>query len=333
MKEGSGSAPGCDGVTARGECQSGAAVYCDIERGMLRRVDCAALGESCVLDTVRGAVCEDISTRSVAETPCDSGVSETGFCSDNTAVYCDTSGDEPVTRVWDCGASDMACVVDGCADGAYCCGDGSQQECGSLDFNGTCDGNVARWCGALGPKELDCSSLGQTCAVDECAQGAYCCGEPETPDECAEIGWAGVCEGDSMKFCFDGEIIETQCNAGETCQVDACQSGAACCETDSNPDECAEIGWEGVCEGNTMRFCTGGEILDVDCGERQCAEDVCGSGALCCQNVCESIDSVGTCAGNTLQYCLGDDFSAIDCSALGKTCEFDTCVPGISECC
>ena len=82
-KDGTGTAPGCDGITARGECQQGAAVYCDLDRGRKRTVDCEALGQNCIIDIGRGAVCksleEDTGEGSGSASPCsDTGISETG---------------------------------------------------------------------------------------------------------------------------------------------------------------------------------------------------------------------------------------------------------------
>ncbi len=249
-KEGTGTSPGCEGVTARGECQQGSAVYCDLDRGRLRRVDCEALGQSCILDISRGAVCKNLEEQDPAgpgASACsDTGISEQGFCtSAGEAVYCDTSGSAPVTRTWNCTAAGMTCGIDNCAHGAFCCdADGSTAgnlcEGTGLDFNGFCDGEVAKWCSdSVGPQEKDCTATGQKCEFDTCATGAYCCGEVETPgggttpeEECAAIGFAGVCDDDAtLRYCFQDEIQVVTCPSGRTCQVDACINGAGCCES------------------------------------------------------------------------------------------------------
>lgn len=332
VKEGSGSAAGCEGVTAHGECQDGVAISCDIDRGLLQRVDCKALGEACVLDTARGAVCADFGPG--GSSPCgDTGVSEEGFCSGTTAVYCDTSGSSPVTRTWNCELSGMSCRISECADGAFCCDGAAATSCGALTFDGVCDGDVARWCGPTGPKSLDCAAQGQTCQIDVCAQGAYCCGSTSDADQCAQIGWDGVCSNNTVQFCFDGNVIEHECTDGKTCQVDSCQSGAACCNPPAQ-DECSQIGWAGVCDGNTVRFCAGQDILEIACGaEETCQVDACGSGANCCADPCATVGATGTCDGDVLTFCLGGEVTDIDCAADGKSCEVDSCVAGLAECC
>lgn len=356
-KEGSGTSPGCEGVTARGECQQGTAVYCDLERGRLRRVDCEALGQNCILDIARGAICQSLDEQDTGEgsgaaSACtDTGISETGFCTTaGSAVYCDTAGAQPVTKTWDCTAAGMTCGVGDCATGAYCCGGTSQPpagQCGTLDFNGICDNGTAKWCDPVtGPKEKNCTAAGQRCESDTCATGAYCCGTVgggPAVDECAQIGYAGVCSTDkNVRFCFQDEILNATCSGNKTCQVDACMPGAGCCAPPTAPpvNECTTIGIAGVCpDANTVRFCLGttaADIYEFSCtGGQSCQVNVCGNGAYCCDEVdpCANLDAVGVCEGNTLKYCTNGTLHESNCSTSGQTCEEDTCFPGFAECC
>jgi hypothetical protein len=48
-------------------------------------------------------------------------------------------------------------------------------ECDALGFAGACESGHARWCSAGQLFDLDCGAQGQTCQVDTCATGAYCC--------------------------------------------------------------------------------------------------------------------------------------------------------------
>ena len=361
-KEGTGTAPGCDGITARGECQQGTAVYCDLERGRKRTVDCQALGQDCILDIGRGAVCkslqEDTGTGSGAESPCtDTGISEIGFCTaDGTAVYCDTSGTEPVTRTWDCGSVNKVCAVGqaDCATGAFCCGDGTEPDpepvtdCGTVDFNGSCEGDTATWCSPTqGLQTLDCAADNKRCEVDTCATGAYCCGATAeaTPEQlmCAELGLAGECNADNTAatYCLFDEIITSTCTGTKVCEVDTCGFGAVCCEPPADPpaNECTTIGYAGVCKDETtVRFCVGTEdedIIEFSCTDgKTCQVDE--SGDANCREVvdpCADLDAVGVCEGNTLRYCIGDNLTETDCGLTNKMCEVDTCLTGMANCC
>ncbi len=357
-KEGSGTAVGCEGVSARGECQQGSAVYCDLDRGRLRRVDCEALGKNCILDIGRGAVCKSLEESDTGEgsgsaSACtDTGISETGFCTTaDEAVYCDTSGAEPVTRTWDCSSEGMTCGVGDCAEGAFCCGDESSagvetcEEAG-LDFDGVCDGEVAKWClDGLPPQERDCAALGQRCEVDTCATGAFCCGDIDltgdlTPEEeCAALGLEGICvDGATARYCLGDDIIVDNCEGTEVCEVDTCMLGAGCCEPAGEPtNACEAIGFEGVCDDeNTLRYCFGDTDAEIEI-------ETCAAGTVCevddigwaeCVEVidpCADLDANGICEDEvTLKYCIGSELSVVDCFETGTVCEVDA--TGYADC-
>ncbi|MCP4447186.1 MAG: hypothetical protein GY811_17830 [Myxococcales bacterium] len=364
-KEGSGTAAGCNGVTARGECTQGTAVRCELDRGRLRRVDCRALGQNCILDISHGAVCksleeEDTGEGSGAASACtDTGTSEAGFCTTaGVAVYCDTTGDEPVTRTWNCSDNNMTCGVGDCREGAFCCGnEGSTSDedpciAAGLDFNGTCDpvGEVARWCfPGSEPQVRDCALTGQRCEEDTCATGAFCCGEVEitgdlTPEEeCAALGLAGICDDDLAKarYCLGGEVVVDECEGTETCLEDECVFGAGCCEPPEEPsNECEAIGYDGVCDdADTLRVCYGDIDADIEtesCGEGwTCKVDA--DGYADCEEVidpCADLGVEGTCPDdNTLHYCLSGELSVINCADQNKTCRVNACLPGAADCC
>jgi hypothetical protein len=122
-----------------------------------------------------------------------------------------------------------------------CCGSGTPppptNECATLGFFGECggaDGNTARWCNSTTDTtvvEKVCGN-GQTCQVDACADGAYCCDAVPPPvNECDEIGTRGVCTADGkVRWCSNGNVQEVTCVTGKTCQIDACGDGAYCCD-------------------------------------------------------------------------------------------------------
>lgn len=297
-KPGGDTVDGCNGVPASGRCLDGVAMYCDVANGYLRQVDCRALGQECVVDPSRGASCEDLGSTSTDEgSPCGGAVDTTGFCSsDGTAVWCDEQSDQIVA--WDCQQDGLACGVDQCQSGAYCCDDGGaqpQDECETLGFYGECSGDVARYCtGSDTLVELDCAAQGKACAVDECATGAYCCDPPESPvNECAELGIYGECGGpdnNTVRYCIGDTLYERECSTeGESCVLEACFNGAECCPQTDYESRCQELGYAGTCAGpdeDMLTWCNdAGEIQYLSCSEFDltCAVDLCSPGeADCC---------------------------------------------------
>lgn len=181
---------------------------------------------------------------------CNHGVTFYGYCSGQTAIWCDPSTGQIIT--WDCGMDGYSCGEWDCADGAYCCGQPQQSmadmampaqpsaQCLALGYDGECDGNTATWCDNGTIYAIDCTSRGQGCGVNTCATGAYCCDDTTPPastpdmsqpvDECTTLGLAGVCSGNVARYCSGGNIVEDDCTLkGETCEVDTCGYGANCC--------------------------------------------------------------------------------------------------------
>jgi len=267
-KEGSGTAPGCNGVTTNGECQQNVAVSCDIGRNALRRIDCTAQGKNCIREVGTGSACLSLDPDpNGANSPCtNTNISEQGYCtSDDVAVFCDTSA-TPITRTWNCKNQGKTC--NNCPAGERCCGGDEPMgaSCGAIDFEGICEGETLRFCNDGILLVRDCAADGQVCN-DTCALGNFCCGEPNEPDECAIIGVEGVCNADNMgdRFCVNGDIIERSCDPGQTCMVDACGFGAACCDSSTPPtNRCTELGPDGACTVNgEVEYCLGTEEADI----------------------------------------------------------------------
>jgi hypothetical protein len=349
-KEGTGTNDACEGVTARGECREGVAVYCDLQREAIRKIDCKAQSRDCLVDSGRGAICKELAGSGAPppdpSSECESGVTPAGFCTGTTAVWCDETSKQTVA--WDCATENLTCQTNACRDGSYCCtadggdppstGDGgTTDECNGLDFDGVCDGDVAKWCQNGKPQQLDCNGLDKRCEVDTCAQGAFCCGSTTT-SECDQLGLEGECNGNTLRFCLSGNIFEASCVGSDTCQEDTCFSGAACCPP-TELDECQTLGFDGVCDGETVRYCDGEQIIEYDClSNEACEVDTCFSGgAECCEqelSECEIVGVEGVCEGNTLKYCSGDNLTVRDCTATGKTCDPDGCFDsGLANCC
>jgi hypothetical protein len=198
---------------------------CDLSGGAVHKIDCTALGKHCVLDAHRGAACGDLPPPTPPAAgptdggapggppppappgtppkppatpdpgagpdmsttdPCTHGVTFAGYCSGTTAIWCDPSTGQIIT--WNCAQDSYSCQQDGCADGAYCCGDAPMTpmvdmaapanvsaQCSALGYAGACQGNLASWCDNGTIFSIDCEARGQACAVDSCASGAWCC--------------------------------------------------------------------------------------------------------------------------------------------------------------
>jgi hypothetical protein len=299
-KPGGDTAPGCNGVPASGRCEGGTAMYCDVAKEDLRQVDCRALGQECVVDPSKGAICQQVTSNGAdPNQPCGGAVDAKGYCAaDGTALWCDVDNNQIVS--WNCGQNGLTCGVDACQSGAYCCANPETPpqptECDTLGFYGECAGDTARYCSNDTLIERDCAAQGKVCALDECATGAYCCTPPESPvNECAELGVYGECGGaggNTVRYCIGDTVYENPCNtgAGFTCQLDICFSGAECCTQADYDTQCQAIGYYGTCTGqdnNVAMWCDTGENIRVDCTaiNQTCAIDQCATGAACCDPI------------------------------------------------
>lgn len=277
VKGGEGTAPACDGVTARGECRTDTAVTCDLASGTLRMVACGALGQKCVIDPDRGASC-----RAPSDVLSCNDVDESGFCdTDDVAYWCDPSAG---LEWWDCAAEGKTCQVDKCFMGAGCCPAATTpMTCGDLTLQGRCDGQTARFCLNGSPVALDCGALGKSCRVNQCAEGAYCCEDADPT--CDTLGTAGECDGNVARFCtLDGALREIPCDQyGKTCGFNTCsRDAAACCSP-----TCGNVGAEGLCVGDVLNFCESNQVKMTDCaqmGLRCVPPGSCtGFAGACCQ--------------------------------------------------
>ena len=242
-KDGSGTAPNCDGIPESGQCQDGVAVYCDVGNDVLLRKDCSALGKSCIVDTTVGAKCEVAGTGGTGGA-CDNGLTNDGMCEGNTATWCDETGAAPQTIVWDCAGDGLSCSTacttsNGTAiPGAFCCAAGgtpppATNECPALGFEGECNGTTeARWCNGDTLIEQQCTN-GKVCVVDPVV-GAIC--RAPAMSECDTLGFEGRCVAGKPRWCSGGEVMEVTCDVGTQCEENGpdCaagggDAGAYCC--------------------------------------------------------------------------------------------------------
>ncbi len=266
------------------------------------------------------------------------GVTVSGKCEGGKAIRCDVAANRLDTR--DCATVGRECVLD-VANGAVCT---------EVDVNpclnpagSTCNNGVATFCDTSGATDSirtwKCATNAMTCAVDDCKDGAYCCGG-DTQD-CGEIDYRGVCESNVAKWCStDNQLQVWDCPAENmNCEVDTCSGGdgAFCCAVVD--DECERLGYNGECTSDTSyQYCFNNEIEMVTClADRVCRVDAMGE-ALCVDPVagCGDIDLAGTCDGNVVKWCNDGVLEEIDCTNDPDgdiVCEEDTCLDGAAFCC
>lgn len=189
----------------------------------------------------------------------------------------------------------------------------------------------------IGPQPgplLDPSTTSASTAEEESSSK----GESSNRDgDCGDVGSAGACpDPDTVRFCDRGELAEYNCTNGESCQLDACgvDGAAECCPT---PDpECETLGSVGECQGNMLRFCDGGQVIEFAC-DGSCNPMYDENGANCdvSAECLEAGGQEGRCLDvNTLVYCDGEDVQMLNCDAAGLECQEKTCaIDGGADCC
>lgn len=124
-------------------------------------------------------------------------VDAAGRCVGDRAVYCDgeTLASERCEGAcgWDAGAEGFRCIT-------------GEDPCAGLDFVGTCEGQVARWCERGEIRERDCGACDQVCGEVAELGGVYCQDDP-----CEGLDYLGRCDGDVAVWCDEGEVRRRDC--------------------------------------------------------------------------------------------------------------------------
>ena len=133
--------------------------------------------------------------------------------------------------------------------------------------------------------------------------------------------------------------------------------------SEGEPNECGNIDINGVCEGNTLKYCLLDALKVVDCTSnglvcgysdnlglynciesctpscsgKSCGDDgcgsscgICGTGESCVSGQCQADDNCGgityegTCDGTVLKYCSSNNLIKADCATSGKICAWST---------
>ena len=151
-----GPADDCGDVSVDGECDGNIRRFCDLGRGGIVTVDCAASGGTCEFSADQGASCAGIAS------DCQS-IGTAGVCGDmGEVVWCDGDSEADIkTQVCE---DHEECQVDACAEGgAYCCPRTDLDECELIGEAGTCQDNQRRYCENGEVIVEDCESKGENC--------------------------------------------------------------------------------------------------------------------------------------------------------------------------
>ncbi len=221
-----------------------------------------------------------------------------GGASGHVLRYCDSFGN---VQELDCESiGDLSCDNESrtCVGGPPI----PSPECGdNRDVGIKCDGRVLTWCDADGIAH-----------VEDCGDGQKCDTHPAphcSPADPYEQGYACNDDG-TLRYCDEnGHFGDKPCPEGQTCQVDACAQGAACCPP--GPDEeCGSLynvtlGCE---DGNKVKRCDHyGHVERIDCGDRACErhDDDSGPAWRCSPDPrCEDKHNQGLeCNEDNLTYC------------------------------
>ena len=396
--EGDGPPPsGCDGLDSKGKCEGEVLSYCS--GGEVKTFDCTEYSKTCGYDETfdwydcldSGACTPDCLGKGEGEDDgcggtCAGGaggdcgdVTQVGQCEGDTLTYCSagsiktfdcttygkTCGYDDAFDWYDCVEGDGPCTPDcagkaaGDPDGCGgACAGGGGGECGDVNEKGQCAGDVLSYCSAGALKTFDCTAYGKTCGYDASFDW-FDCIEGDAPTDCGGIGEAGVCEGNTLKYCAGGELETHDCEAlGKVCGANPDTGYFDCVEGDGPPTgDCGAITDKGECEGNTLKYCAGGQLKTFDCtgydkvcgfdaafdwydciedSDGPCTPDCAGKaegdadgcGGTCPGDGpptgdCGGITQKGTCDGDTLKYCSGDQLKTFDCTAYGKVCGYD----------
>ncbi len=197
--------------------------------------------------------------------------------------------------------------------------------CVSIDEKGLCDGTVLSWCDNGQVEKRDCARQGKVCSQIDPEHGYTCVADASTPKPtCDEVTEQGQCDGDRLTFCSRGKTRTVDCSRrGQTCVAEGERN--TCGGTSvGTPDTCNGLTAEGVCDGDVLRFCKGGQPGQYDCGSSGMSCQSNGAGANCEASACGEVTYEGECSGSTLKFCLDDArLIEVDCATeYGLECGF-----------
>lgn len=341
----------CDGDTAvrypsNGSCVRGACGYAET------RVDCAALGSSCVdAACINIDLCEGVTCNTPPDDRCVGNTLRSfgdGVCNPGTGV-CEYA---PLST--DCAANSATCVGTACIPNDLCagvtCNEPPASVCAggsaiSYALPGTCVAGDCFYAEAI----EDCSLGGGICLAGVCESINPCLGVTcATPPDSTCVGDTAVVYG-ATGLCLAGDCnyqrTETDCAAsGGVCSDAACQSVDRCAgvSCDTPPAGVCESGsiarlynGVGTCNEATgaCEYATG--ILDCSDNGEACVDGACLPADPCTGVVCAPFDAPfcsgdqavsvgeGLCVDGGCDYELALSYE--DCTLSGKVCSAGRC--------
>jgi MYXO-CTERM domain-containing protein len=276
-------------------------------------------------------------------------VPASGECSGSTLTYCVNAS----TQSTDCSSVSKACAFDTINQKYACMGD-TAAGCGSVTATPTCYGDILKWCqdgailtencpyygevcngSACGAAPTNCSPdcSGKVCGDNGCGTLCGTCGAGEqcsggacqaaAPADCGAIDAAGLCEGDVVKYCDAGNLVEINCAANNsTCEFDSDKGWYDCGVTfGGGGGPCGAVTVEGECAGNTLNYCDAEGVLqsyNCDANNTTCGYDTANSYYNCLEggagSECGGITYQGECQGGSVVYCENDALQTLDCA-------------------
>ncbi len=284
----------CGDLTFEGRCAGNGKIVEWCESGKAKQQDCGALGAS--------LVCAWIPSQ------------ETYWCVDSCVAACASR---------ECGPKGDGCTGDcgTCPEGETCNADGlcvavgGGGSCGTVTVVGECQGQTLAFCASGEIVTTNCGQFGLSCGwdpvyswfgcVDPSGCVPNCVLDNDTPRECGDDGCGNLCG---------------YCAAGEGCVDGKCTAGA---------DSCGGLDEIGECVGDTLRYCVGGNIQEVQCAGSglKCAFDATangGQGWFDCVGGAASCDSATytpVCtASEVLLSCEGGAVIETPCAGASPEC-------------
>jgi hypothetical protein len=287
----------CGDMSYQGACNGQVLEWCN-EAGERQSYDCSLSGQTCAwLDVESGYGCQ--------ASPCGE-LTYYGECAGDQLRYCQ---DGSILVEVDCRTEyGVGCGLQDDQIG-YNCGAGAEGGgCGDVTFTGTCDGDVAVWCGGDSLSEYDCSVQGKTCGYVDEEVGYWCVAASESA--CGGLTYEGDCEGDMVLWCEDEAIRYRDCTFEGGCGYLGSEVGYWC------------LGEEGG---------GGGEVTSCDgwCG----IGEVPGSDPICyCDDAC--VEN-GDCCGGIVEYeaVCGYSEPPAEEATCYEWCGAETPAPGSNPAC
>ena len=303
-------------------CESG---QCGMSDGCGGTCGCMVNLNDCVGDVCAPLEsCEDGVCIPIPEAICKLNKTDCGLVgfpgtAGNTVVAC---GDNGVCEFGDCVSGKCVCAAD--CNGKDCGPDGCGGSCGECPEDNVC----SNWkCQLPGCNGKDCGDDGVGGSCGECEEGSHCgedgiCYYDDCMDENdQEFPWKNECDGNTLKKCHKGEVIEQNCDAfGPGYECGLGDSGKYACR----PGPCAGIPPEGKCDGDNYIFCSNNhkEIKPCEAWEKACGLIPDKDSHGCVDPECVDMPEGGKCQGAFLLKCKGGEFEYEQC-AEGMTCGID----------